>query len=467
MFNWLHKLTAPQATHDETAHREFVLKAVLISSVVLMSIYVLIDWVIAVPIRGTLAFGNFLWPPVILFAIFDYWLARRGYVKTASYLLLGMVTIATSLTMYALGTKDISVLLFAFSVSLAGILAGTRGAIAVAITDILVYSTLAWAEHVGLRPPPVATTQFVDVIALALILVVLAVVEWLFRFERGRLLMRYREQAIALRAANEALEEASKTVAQQEAWKRELTLAREIQTSLLPQHDPTLIGFDIKGRSLPAEEVGGDFYTYFPLPGGRLGMVVGDVSGKGISSALYMAITTSIVEAQATVSPDTISLMQRVNSLLYPRMHETGMNTALLYTIFDLTRRQLRVSNGGLIAPILYRDRTVRYQECYGLPLGAVAEGAYEEHRIDLLPGDVVLLMTDGIIEAMNSQRDLFGFSRLEATLESCENLNAQTVLDCVFNNVFEFMDGMSPEDDMTLVVIKVGGTTVHHSTRF
>jgi len=466
MFTWLRRLTVPRSSSEETAHREFVLRAVLISSIVLSGIYVIIDWAIVLPIRGAFAFGNFLWPPMMLFLIFNYWLVQRGHLKTACCLFLGAITISTSLTMYALGSKDIAVLLFAFGVSLAGILTGMRGAILVAAVDTSLFGVLAWAEHMGLRPPPVATTQFVDVIALALILAALTIVEWLFRFERGRLLQRYREQTVDLRTANEALEQANQNIVEQEALRRELTLAREIQASLLPRHDPTLADFDIKGRSLPAEEVGGDFYTYFPLSGGRLGLVVGDVSGKGMPSALYMAIATSIVEAQANASPDTVSLMQQVNNQLYPRMQETGMNIAMLYDIFDLTRRQLRVCNAGLIAPILFRDRAIQYLECYGLPLGAVTDGMYEEHLIDLLPGDVVLLMTDGIVEAMNSRRDIYGFSRLEAVLGSCDGLNAQTILDSVFDNVFKFMDGVSAQDDMTLVVIKVASNTIQRGTR-
>jgi sigma-B regulation protein RsbU (phosphoserine phosphatase) len=237
-----------------------------------------------------------------------------------------------------------------------------------------------------------------------------------------------------------------------------LALAREIQSSLIPQYNPSLADFDIKGRSLPAEEVGGDFYAYLPLTGGRLGLAVGDVSGKGMASALYMAIASSIVEAQATTSPDSATLVRHVNNLLYRRMHNTGLNTALLYAQFDLTRRQLRVSNAGLITPILLQNGNLHYLECYGLPLGAVAGEVYEEERIDLKPGDLILFMTDGIVEAMNAERDLYGFTRLEAALDTCDATSAQSVLDCLFNSVFEFMGGVAAHDDMTLVVVKVGG---------
>jgi serine phosphatase RsbU (regulator of sigma subunit) len=308
-----------------------------------------------------------------------------------------------------------------------------------------------------LRPPPVTTTKLVDVIALGLLLCALVVVEWVFRSEREQLLHKYREQADELRAANEALEQTGRTVAQQEAWHRELALAREIQFSLLPQYNPTLADFDIKGRSLPAEEVGGDFYTYLPMTGGRLGLAIGDVSGKGMASALYMAIATSVVEAQATTSPDSAALVSQVNNLLYRRMHETGMNTAMLYALFDLTRRQLRVCNAGLITPIYHQNNSFRYLETYGLPLGVVAGEVYEEQRIDLQPGDVLLFVTDGIVEAMNANRELYGFPRLEAVLKSCDMNNAQSVLDCVFDNVFEFMGDVPPHDDMTMVVVRVG----------
>lgn len=458
MLDWLHRLTMPRATNEESAHREFVLKAVMISAIALLGIYILIDWVIILPTRGTPAFGNFLWLFMFPLLLFTYWLVHRGYLALASYLFLGLITTATLLTMYFLGTKDISVLLLAFSASLAGILVGLRGTILIVALATFAFGVLAWAEHVGLRPPPVQNTKFVDVIALGLVLIALVIVEWIFRSEREQLLHKYREQTVALRAANEALEQAGQTVAKQEAWRRELALARDIQSSLLPQYNPALADFDIKGRSLPAEEVGGDFYTYLPLTGGRLGLAIGDVSGKGMASALYMAIATSIVEAQATTSPDSAALVRQVNNLLYRRMHQTGLNAALLYTLFDLTRRQLRVCNAGLITPIYFHNDTFCYLETYGLPLGAIAGEVYEEQRIDLKPGDMLLFMTDGIVEAMNADRELYGFPRLEAALKGCAMNDAQSVLDCVFDSVFEFMGDVPPQDDMTLVVVRVGG---------
>jgi serine phosphatase RsbU (regulator of sigma subunit) len=459
MLDRSHSLAAPHSAQEETTYRLFSLKVIVLSALGLITVYELVDWAVVIFTPKPLNFGNFLWFSTFLLLIFDYWLVRRERVKAASFLSLAMVTVATALAMYNVGTKDTSMLLFAFGVSLAGILLGARGAILLTLLNTIIFAGLAYAENARFNVPPVPPTALLDVVALATILLALVAVEWLFRFERARLLYRYREQAAALRATNEALEQANQTLAQQEAWRHELELAREIQASLLPQHDPTLAGFDIKGRSLPAEEVGGDFYTYFPLSGGRLGLAIGDVSGKGMPSALYMAIATSAVEAQAAVSPDTVSLMRNVNNLLYPRMHETGMNTALLYALFDLTRRQLRVCNAGLIVPILYHDKTVCYLESHGLPLGVVTEGAYEELLVNLEPGDLLLLMSDGIVEAMNAQRELYGFSRLEAVLENCDAaMNAQAVLNCIFDSTFDFMEGTSPHDDMTLVVIQVGG---------
>jgi serine phosphatase RsbU (regulator of sigma subunit) len=458
MPEWLRELTTPRAADEETAHREFVLRAVLISSIGLLTLYLLIDWLFIVPTRGTLAFGNFFWPPVWPLLLFNYWLVRRGRVTLASYVSLALVTLATLASMVALGTRDITVLLLAFGVSLAGILVGLPGSLLLAAADTLAFGALAWAEHVGLRPSAAPPTRPVDVLALGLILMALVVVESLFHFERGRLLHSYREQTTALRTANEALERANQRIAQQEAWQRELALARNIQSSMLPRYNPSLADLDIRGRSLPAEEVGGDFYTYLPLTGGRLGLAVGDVSGKGMASALYMAIASSVVEAQASSSPDSATLIRHVNNLLYRRVHDTGMNTALLYALFDLTRRQLRVSNAGLITPIYYHNGAYRYVECYGLPLGVMAGEIYEEKHIKLQPGDVLLFLTDGIVEAMNRQRELYGFPRLEAVLEDCAAQDAQTIMDSVFDSVFEFMEGMPPHDDMTLVVVKVGG---------
>ena len=189
----------------------------------------------------------------------------------ASFLSLAMVTVAAALAMYNVGTKDTSMLLFAFGVSLAGILLGGRGAILLALLDTAIFAALAWVENTRPTPLPVAPTALLDVIALATILLALVTAEWLFRFERGRLLYRYREQAVALRATNEALERANRTLAQQEAWRHELALAREIQASLLPRHDPTLAGFDIKGRSLAGRRGGRRLLYLLSLIGGPAG----------------------------------------------------------------------------------------------------------------------------------------------------------------------------------------------------
>ena len=116
----------------------------------------------------------------------------------------------------------------------------------------------------------------------------------------------------------------------------------------------------------------------------------------------------------------------------------------------------------GLLFPSFTTTGPFATWSLHGLPLGTVTEGAYEELLVDLEPGDLVLLMSDGIVEAMNAQRELYGFSRLEAVLEGCDTtMNAQTILNCIFDSTFNFMDGASPQDDMTLVVIRVGGR--HH----
>lgn len=458
MLDWLRKLTKPDSAQEETAHREFLLKAVLVSFIGLLGVYLFVDWAIMFSLRGSLVFGNFLWLVLLPLLLFNYWLTRPGYVTLSSYLFLGLITIGTLLSMFASGSKDVSVLLFAVGAWLAGRLIGLRWAVLIVALDVLAFSALAWAETAGLRPTPVTNTRLIDVVALGLILAALVVVEWLLQSERGRLLRRRdHKHTVAPGTASQAPDKADQAFVEQEAWRRELALARKIQTSLLPRSNPTLAEFDIKGRSMPAEEVGGDFYSYLPLNDGRLGLAIGDVSGKGVASALYMAVASGIVEAQATISPDSATLVHRVNDLLYGRVHETGLNMALIYAIFDLSRRQLQVCNAGLIAPLLYRGDAFSYLECYGLPVGAVSGEVYQEQQVQLQSGDIVLLMTDGIVEAMNAHRELFGFPGLESALQNCGKSDAQGILDGVFHSVFEFMGDMPPQDDMTLVVVRLG----------
>jgi serine phosphatase RsbU (regulator of sigma subunit) len=245
---------------------------------------------------------------------------------------------------------------------------------------------------------------------------------------------------------------------EQERIKGELNIARQIQLSLLPQSHPWSSVFDIYGRSIPAEEVGGDFYSYQRLGNGRLGIAVGDVSGKGVPAAILMAVSTSVTEAYATThgNGNVGHLLTSLNRALFPRLQANKMNTGLLYVLLDERGRELNICNAGLISPLLRRGGRAEFLDVTGLPLGAMEDNRYYSLSITLNPGDLLLLLSDGLVEARNAVNEMFGLPRLESLVADCAvHQSAQEIVDTVLSTVQTFISPASAQDDMTLVVVK------------
>ena len=243
---------------------------------------------------------------------------------------------------------------------------------------------------------------------------------------------------------------------QNERLRDGLALARDIQLGLLPKG---LSGdtrhLAIHGRSIPAYEVGGDFYTYISLDDSRMAVAIGDISGKGVGAALMMALASSTVEAQGREIGQPQQLLVALNQQLAPRLRANRMNAALLYVVIDLDQRTLCAANAGMITPILLRDGGVQMIETYGLPLGAMAEARYAETTIDLRPGDTIVLVSDGIVEAHGLGGELFGFERLEQALVLESPLaRPDQLIDDLLGQVLAFAGDAQQHDDMTIVVI-------------
>ncbi|MBN1994221.1 MAG: SpoIIE family protein phosphatase [Anaerolineae bacterium] len=262
------------------------------------------------------------------------------------------------------------------------------------------------------------------------------------------------------RQAGVSLENAQlhEKLATQARAQRDLEIARRIQLSLLPAADPVLAGVEIVGFSMPAEEVGGDFYHYLKFDDRRVGIAVGDVSGKGVSAALFMAVTVSSLQAKSPHHLRAPELLAEMNRLLHAQL-KGGVNTALLYTIIQHQPGQglnFSASNAGLISPLLRRQGDCQYIDVSGLPLGVLAEVKYRAYQFDLQPGDLILLCSDGVVEAMNPRREMFGFERLEQFMAGCDGLPAAEVVLQLKNAVTAFVGGAKQHDDMTMVVLRV-----------
>ena len=256
-----------------------------------------------------------------------------------------------------------------------------------------------------------------------------------------------------LARAYQELQAAQAQIIEKETLERELQVAREIQESLLPRTLPRLPGWRIAAHWQPARAVGGDFYDFLDLPDGRLGIVIGDVSGKGVPAALVMATTRSILReiAQRLVAPGQV--LERVNVLLEAEM-PPNMFATCLYAILDPARGRLRFANAGHDLPYRLHNGDVAELRATGMPLGLMPGMRYEEQNVTLAPGDSILLYSDGLVEAHNLRREMFGFPRLQELVGQSPSGSA-ALIDFLMAELAAFTGAdWEQEDDITLVTL-------------
>jgi sigma-B regulation protein RsbU (phosphoserine phosphatase) len=247
-------------------------------------------------------------------------------------------------------------------------------------------------------------------------------------------------------------------MAQRERLNRELEIAMEVQEHLFPQRLPSVPGLDYCGRCRAAREVGGDYYDFLELPEGRLGIAIGDVSGKGIGAALMMASLEASLRAQASVCHDIAELMKRVNSLIYDASSASRYAT-LFYAEYDPRSRQLSYVNAGHNPPLILRNPSADYQVLRletGGPVIGILQQCYQQESFLLEPGDLVVLFTDGVSESMNVRNEEWGEDRLIEFAKTCHGLPAFDVMTRILAAAEAFAVGASQHDDMTLVVLRV-----------
>jgi serine phosphatase RsbU (regulator of sigma subunit) len=236
----------------------------------------------------------------------------------------------------------------------------------------------------------------------------------------------------------------------------ELHVAHEIQSSLMAPRELESGQWSIAAISVPAKEVGGDFYEYIPALGNSIGgIAIGDVSGKGIPAALQMAVVRTIfrIEARRRIFP--AETLTRVNQSLQTEMQTQGMVT-LLYAFVDPLEGVMHYSNAGHNYPVLINHR-VEELKLAGLPLGVDGDTEYDEKSVPIEPGTSVVFYTDGVVEAFNKEGELFGFERLMALLEAGRDLEPKDLVHHVVQTVEAFAGGEPQSDDITIVVLHHG----------
>lgn len=245
------------------------------------------------------------------------------------------------------------------------------------------------------------------------------------------------------------------------ALDRELRTVGQIQRSLLPASLPDLPGVEFAAHYHTSASAGGDYYDFFPLDGGRLGIFIADVSGHGTPAAVLMAIT----HALAHTAPGSLTPPHDVLSHLNSRLARTytldGSFVTAFYAVFDPHSRRLTYSSAGHNPPRLRRGATVRSIDApSGLPLGVLDDQSFPESTIELEPGDLLLLYTDGITEAMPTPAadrsvELFGVERLDALLAGSPQCSARECVDMITREVAAFVRGAQASDDQTLLAMR------------
>jgi steroid delta-isomerase-like uncharacterized protein len=236
---------------------------------------------------------------------------------------------------------------------------------------------------------------------------------------------------------------------------QELRLARSIQQAFLPEEVPILEGWRISPLYRPAREVGGDFYDFHLLSGGRLGLAVGDATGKGVPAALVMSTTCGMLRAvsQALDSSSPGEMLERVNEALVASIPD-NMFVTCFYAILDPRSGSLRYANAGHDVPYLHRNGAVEELRARGMPLGLMPGMGYEEDEMVLDAGEAALFYSDGLVEAHRPNGEMFGFPRLRALI--AEHAEKESLEDALLEELYSFVgEGWKQEDDITLLTLR------------
>jgi phosphoserine phosphatase RsbU/P len=271
--------------------------------------------------------------------------------------------------------------------------------------------------------------------------------------EKNRQLQAQNQQ---LARAYADLEAAQAQLVEKEALEHELRLAREIQERMLPRRLPTPPGFDLGARMVAAREVGGDFFDAFPLGSDSLGLVVGDACGKGMPAALFMALTRSLLRAEAARAASPEAALRETNQHLAD-MSTAGMFITILYGVLSYSTGAFIYARAGHELPLIWDASGVPLASARanGQPLGLLPDPAIDVQTLRLPPGGTLLLFSDGVTEATNAQGGFFGLESVQATVQAYLGMPAQQLCDQLVDTLTAYR-GTSPQaDDITLLAVR------------
>lgn len=258
-----------------------------------------------------------------------------------------------------------------------------------------------------------------------------------------------------LAQAYQDLQAAQAQIIEKEKLERELQLAAEIQMSILPRTLPRLQGFSFGAKMVPARAVGGDLYDFIPLSEDALAIVIGDVSDKGVPAAIFMAQTHALIRSEARHHRSPRETLERVNKYLL-EMNAAGLFVTVLYGILDRRTHEFQYARAGHELPLVRRpDGTIfTPPQGQGAPLGIFDFVVLNEEQVSVPPHSTMLLITDGVTEALNSEREQFGVERIQALLERDVKADAQTLCNDFLESIADFRGEAPVHDDITLLAI-------------
>ncbi len=240
----------------------------------------------------------------------------------------------------------------------------------------------------------------------------------------------------------------------------DLQTAQDIQRILLPATSPTIEHFEIAGVNIPAQQVSGDYFDYIKIDANRYGVVIADVSGKGVPASLIMAMCRSVLRSNAISIKSPAEVLHRVNRQLYPDMRE-DMFISLAYVVLDARNNKAVLSRAGHDAPLLYRaaDESIHRINPPGMALGIDSGPTFERVTGDfsqaLEPGDCLVLYTDGVTEALDQFGDEFGMARMRQSIADSARSGAQGIIERLTDDLRDFIGSHPQNDDITLIVIR------------
>jgi len=238
-------------------------------------------------------------------------------------------------------------------------------------------------------------------------------------------------------------------------FEQELEMAQSIQSRLLPKESPKIGGFDLAGISYAAKEVGGDYFDFIELENGRWGIALGDVSGKGIPAALLMANLQATLRNQALNHSSIVECIEKASQFLYLNTQSHKFAT-LFFGVLDSKTKNFNYVNAGHNFPFhLLKEGEFRQLEIGGLVVGIEPNSVYNEGKVHLSPGEIIVIYSDGVTETEDASETLFGEQRLQEIIKKNKNLSSQEIMAEIYKEVKNFQSGTEQDDDITLIVMK------------